>query len=413
MKTEVENKLVVRMLNQFTITYGGKELSLGKTSMSKIMELFQILMINIRNGVPKIKIQQSLYEWESVNNRNRSLNNLIYRLKQQMSDEGIVQEEYISIKNGICKWVSEVPVEVDVDQFEYAVASAEYLQGEEKRELLMQAFSLYRGELLPDMSTTSWVIEKRLQLKKTYRSCILQLEELLEENQEYETLFEVYSKAAELYPYDEWQIGQINVLQKMERYDEAYEIYQKTVKEYFDELGIPPSQKMLDMIHEMGTSLRNQECHLDDIKEVLDEDEGEEQSGAYYCSYPSFEDIYRLIARTVERSGQSIFLMMCSVRYLDFNGRKSPNAEEALYESIFTTIRKGDIFTRYSKQQFLILLMGAQKENCDVIFERIRKKFKKKNRNTNCDLEFNVSEILDIPDSPAQIKFNKNTVKWN
>ena len=95
MKTEVENKLVVRMLEQFTITYGGRELSLGKTSMSKIMELFQILMINIRNGVPKIKIQQSLYEWESVNNRNRSLNNLIYRLKQQMSDEVIVQEEYI------------------------------------------------------------------------------------------------------------------------------------------------------------------------------------------------------------------------------------------------------------------------------------------------------------------------------
>ena len=411
MKTEVENKLVVRMLEQFTITYGGRELSLGKTSMSKIMELFQILMINIRNGVPKIKIQQSLYEWESVNNRNRSLNNLIYRLKQQMSDEGIVQEEYISIKNGICKWVSEVPVEVDVDQFEDAVARAEYLHGDEKQELLMQAFSLYRGELLPDMSKTSWVIEKRLQLKKVYRSCILQLEELLEEKQEYETLFGIYTKAAELYPYDEWQVGQINVLQKMERYEEAYAIYQKTVKEYFDELGIPPSQKMLDMIHDMGTSLLNQESHLDDIKEVLEEDA--ERRGAYYCSYPSFEDIYRLIARTVERSGQSIFLMMCSVRYLDFNGRKSPNAEEALYESIFTTIRKGDIFTRYSKQQFLILLMGAQKENCDMIFERIRKKFKRKNRNTNCDLEFNVSEILDIPDSPVQIKFKNNTVKWN
>ena len=411
MKTEVENKLVVRMLEQFTITYGGRELSLGKTSMSKIMELFQILMINIRNGVPKIKIQQSLYEWESVNNRNRSLNNLIYRLKQQMSDEGIVQEEYISIKNGICKWVSEVPVEVDVDQFEDAVARAEYLHGDEKQELLMQAFSLYRGELLPDMSKTSWVIEKRLQLKKVYRSCILQLEELLEEKQEYETLFGIYTKAAELYPYDEWQVGQINVLQKMERYEEAYAIYQKTVKEYFDELGIPPSQKMLDMIHDMGTSLLNHESHLDDIKEVLEEDA--ERRGAYYCSYPSFEDIYRLIARTVERSGQSVFLMMCSIRYLDFNGRKSSNAEEVLYESIFTTIRKGDIFTRYSKQQFLILLMGAQKENCDMIFERIRKKFKRKNRNTNCDLEFNVSEILDIPDSPVQIKFKNNTVKWN
>lgn len=393
MKTEVEKKLVVRMLGQFTITYGGREISLGKTSMSKIMELFQILMINIRNGAPKIKIQQFLYELESVNDRNRSLNNLIYRLKQQMSDEGIVQEEYISIKNGICKWVSEVPVEVDVDQFEYAVARAEYLQGEEKLELLMQAFSLYRGELLPDMSRTSWVIEKRLQLKKIYRSCILQLEELLEEKQEYEALFGIYSKAAELYPYDEWQAGQINVLQKMERYDEAYAIYQKTVKEYFDEMGIPPSQKMLDMIHDMGTSLTNRECRLDNIKEVLDEDE--ERRGAYYCSYPSFEDIYRLTARTAERSGQSIFLMMCSIRYMDFNGRKSSNAEAALYESIFTTIRKGDIFTRYSKQQFLILLMGTQKESCDIIFERIRKKFKRKIRNTNCDLEFNVSEVLD------------------
>lgn len=411
-----EKKLAVHMLGGFSVEYGGEPVSLGKISMTKTMELFQIQMFYLRNGVPKNKILQNLYNWEAVSYKNRSLNNLIYRLKLQLAEAGIVQEEYIEIKSGICRWCEEIPTEVDTVRFEECIEKAQKATGDEKEQLLKEAFSLYRGELLPDMSDRTWVMEERVKLKKLYRTCILQLKELLEKKKKYEELFTIVSKAAELYPFDEWQNEQANCLQNMGRYEEAYQLYQKTVQLYFRESGLPPSQKMLDQIQVMGESLRHQSKSVEEIQNTMEE--AGEKAGAYYCEYPSFTDLYRLICREIDRTGQSVYLMMCSVRYLDSAGRRSPNAGAILFDAVEHSLRKGDIFTRYSGLQYLILLPGTTRENCDAIFERIRKYFKRRNRNYNCDLDYNVSSVVSFQDTlelnePSKpISFSKNKVGW-
>lgn len=411
-----EKKLAVHMLGGFSVEYGGEPVSLGKISMTKTMELFQIQMFYLRNGVPKNKILQNLYNWEAVSYKNRSLNNLIYRLKLQLAEAGIVQEEYIQIKTGICRWHEEIPTEVDAVRFEECIETAQNAPEDEKEKLLKEAFSLYRGELLPDMTDRSWVMEERARLKKLFRTCILQLKEILEKKQEYEELFTIVSKAAEQYPFDEWQYEQVNCLQHMGRYDEAYKLYQDTVQHYFRELGLPPSQKMLDQLQAMGESLRHRPADIAEIQGSLEETG--EKEGAYYCEYPSFTDLYRLICREIDRTGQSVFLMMCSIRYLDSSGRRSPNAGDILYDAIEFSLRKGDIFTRYSGLQYLIILPGTTSENCDAIFERIRKYFKRRNRNYNCDLDYNVSSVLNLQDiqeskdTSEPVSFSKNNTGW-
>lgn len=405
-----EDKLIVKMLGDFSVMHGNKEISFGRFSTSKNVELFQMLMLYLKKGIPKSKLQQAIYDWDEINNKNRSLNNLMYRLKQQMMEEGVVQEEYILLREGICKWAAEIPVEVDTVLFEEEIEKAQGFANDEKLERLLHAFDLYQGDFVPKMPGKAWVMEERFRLKNIYRSCLIQIAEILDKKQEYERLFAIYAKAAKLYPFDEWQIGQIDCLQKLERFDEAYDLYQTTVQKYFDELGLPPSQKMLDKIQHMGVNLRNQERNPEEIREILEE--AGSSRGAYYCTYPSFVDIYRYIYRTVERTGQSIYFMVCSIRYLDSSGRKSPQAGDILLESIANSLRKGDTFSRYSKHQFLILLTSTQNENCEMIFERIRKNFKRKNRNANCDLEYNVAEMIEFPDNPEPIKFKKHKSAW-
>lgn len=410
MGNEAENKLIVNMLGGFSVVYDGHPVSLGKVSVSKALELFQMLMLRVKNGIPKNKILQSLYSWESVHDKNRSMNSLLYRLKQQLMEAGIVHDEYVVIKNAVCRWTEDIPAVVDTVEFEEAMTMAQEAGPEKKEEFLWKAFGLYKGELLPSWEGKSWVIEERVRLKKIYTSCIQQLGDLLAEKQEYQKMFDVYSQAAELYPFDEWQLYQIESLQKMERFEDAYELYQNTVQKYFDELGLPPSEKMLNKIHNMSECLLNRDRDLADIKEILAE--CAETKGAYYCTYPSFVDIYRYVSRTIERSGQSVFFMVCTVQYLDPTGRRSPKAGDLLLKAIEGSLRKGDIFARYSNHQFLILLTGTQNENCEMIFERIRRAFKKANRNSNCDLEYNISELLDIPESSEPIRFKRGTVKW-
>jgi len=405
-----EDKLIVKMLGDFSVMYGDKEISFGRFSTSKNVELFQMLMLYLKKGIPKSKIIQAIYDWDEIGNKNRSLNNLMYRLKQLLMDEGVAQEEYILLREGICKWSVEIPIEVDTVLFEEEIELAQNLPEKEKLEHLLRAFAIYQGDFVPKMIGRAWVMEERLRFKKLYKNCVVQIAEILDREHAYEPLFEVFSKAAEMYPFDEWQIGQIECLQKMKRFDEAYVLYQVTVQKYFDELGLPPSQKMLDKIHHMGMNLRNEEKEIEDIREVLEE--AGIGRGAYYCTYPSFVDIYRYIYRTVERTGQSIYFMVCSVRYLDSSGRKSPQAGEILLDAISNSLRKGDTYARYSKHQFLILLTGTQNENCDMIFDRIRKNFKRKNRNANCDLEYNVAELIEFHEEAEPIKFKKGKSAW-
>ena len=106
MNARTEQILKVQLLGEFKLFFGGEELSLGKIAASKTIELFQLLMLHLKEGTAKKEIIQTLYEWETVENENRSMNNLIYRLKQQLKEVGIEQEEYISIDNGICCWAS-------------------------------------------------------------------------------------------------------------------------------------------------------------------------------------------------------------------------------------------------------------------------------------------------------------------
>lgn len=66
----------------------------------------------------------------------------------------------------------------------------------------------------------------------------------------------------------------------------------------------------------MSERIRNVPKAITDIKGGLQEKEKE--SGAYYCSFPSFIDGYRLIRRIIERNGQSVYLMLCTLT--DGNG---------------------------------------------------------------------------------------------
>ena len=402
--------LIVSMLGEFQIFYEDQPIILSKFRASKAQELFHILMLHADTGVPKNKLQQSLYDWNQGTDKNDSMNSLVYRLKQNLIGAGLPQGEYVTVKNGICRWISDISIDVDTLKFAKLIQKAEDTEGACKKQILMDALNLYRGELLRGYDGKTWVIEERLRLKRLFEKCVHQLGEILYQDKEYETAFQIYTKAAHLYPFDDWQVDQIDMLQKMERYEDAYLLYKETTQKYFDELGLPPSQRMLDKIQTMGSNILNRVNDIIDIKKALDSNVSER--GAYYCTYPSFVDTYRYICRTVERSGSSIFFMVCGVCYLDPQGKRSPKAGDILYGAIESSLRRGDIFARYSNHQYLILLSGTKSENCEMIFQRIRKVFKRKNQNSNCDLEYNISELLEIEEPEEPLKFKKNKNLW-
>ena len=140
------------------------------------------------------------------------------------------------------------------------------------------------------------------------------------------------------------------------------------------------------------------------------------RGGAFYCSLPSFRDTYRLVSRIIERNGQSVYLMLCSITNGKGMPMDKPDKLEVLSSELQNTIqqclRKGDSFTKYSPSQFLILLVGTNKENCSMIFDRIQRYFSREHKSWKQYLDYFVSSVAEVDQQDSPIQFNTENKTW-
>ena len=75
---------------------------------------------------------------------------------------------------------------------------------------------------------------------------------------------------------------------------------------------------------------------------------------------------------------------------------KEKEAIDWLSQAIEVTLRRGDVYTRYSQSQCLILLSGTSSDDCETIFQRIRSKFQELNPNPFCQIDYEIVEIIEL-----------------
>ena len=371
--------LKVCMLGSFSLEYAGKELVLDRNKNSKTTQLFQLLMLHTEDGgISKAAMIEALYGRVEVENKNSSLNNTIFRLRKQLKDIGLPESKYINIQSGMCCWDENIKVWVDVCEFKRLVEQVRTEKREGDRlQLWLKIWKIYKGEFLPDMIGENWAAVENVQCRDDYFQVTTQLCQWLKNNERYEDLHRISHMTAEIYPFDEWQIWEIDSLIGMSRYKEGLEVYKNTERRLFEELGVAPSARMLEQFQLMGERTSQAAGAIEDIKERLREKDAE--VGAYYCPFPSFIDIYHVFCRMVERSGLSVFVMLCTLDYKadHVSEEKEREKSELLRQAIQSSIRKGDFYTRYNVRQYIVMLIEISQENCPIVSKRIAKKFNK------------------------------------
>ena len=131
---------------------------------------------------------------------------------------------------------------------------------------------------------------------------------------------------------------------------------------------------------------------LTEVKEGLREPG--EIRGAYECSYPSFLDIYHIVLRNEERLGMENTLMVAALAESGTYPQSDGNAESKenagsisgppdferkmgmLRQVIREGIRSGDVYTRYSRNQYLVLLTGAKESDGRKVARRLEDRWK-------------------------------------
>ena len=233
--------------------------------------------------------------------------------------------------------------------------------------------------------TCPWLLVRSTQLKSLYYHTISWLEQEYRRHNNYIDQLALYSRAAAIYPFDNWQVRQIRCNLEMYRYEEAIAIYNGTMEMYARDMGNPPTEEMQRCFEEMQL---NEAFHRNDthklsswrtmdrifmghegnvVKTIFEQDQA---AGAYYCTYPSFVDYCRVLVRNRKRHDPRAMLLFMT---LEGRGRKKMQDQmDVLKAAIGRALRKGDTYTRYGNRHYIVMLTDVrEKEDCAIVFSRI------------------------------------------
>ncbi len=108
-------------------------------------------------------------------------------------------------------------------------------------------------------------------------------------------------------------------------------------------------------------------------------------NGAYLVEYEGFKKIYRFLERVISRTRQNVQMVLFTVKEQTegvVDAEKLSIAMDKLGEVVGMSLRKGDVGTRYSSCQYIVILMGTDTKDGMVVTKRIIDRF-----NKSCDIK--------------------------
>ncbi len=161
--------------------------------------------------------------------------------------------------------------------------------------------------------------------------------------------------------------------------------------------------------HEYNNSVQsiNSENNLIDLMHLqMLIQETDSSNGAYRVEYGGFKRIYRFVARCVERSKQDVQIVLFSASAEEYKEGSQQNEEvtlrmektmQELEEAITASLRRGDVATKFSASQYVVILMDASLDNGKRVVERILNKYQKKKSHSEYVITYDIQSVNKLP----------------
>ncbi len=397
---EQENVLYVRMLGGFSLRWNGKLVAGGsKASDSQNASLLQLLIHEGEKGVSRDRLEELLFADRDMSNIHHALQSVIYNTKKKLLKAGLPAENCIEQDKGVFRWSGSIPTVEDAACFEGLFHRAEEAPSPDERlALYLDACYAYGGEFLTVQTGTIWAAREARRYKEMFCTAVERATDLLRMNQDFFQMESLGLYAANIDPLADWETVTMEALVSLGRSEEARKLYDTTVQYYFNEQGLHPSKRLLEQFDRLGEKMQYRHAVLDQIQAELS-GASDRSMGGYLCNYPVFLGIYRMVERMLERGGQSVYLMLCTV--VDSKGNPMREGEvldqlvSRMSDAVRQSIRRGDAMCRYGRGQCLVLLINTTRENCNVIQRRINARFLTGRQRTS--IEYYVNSVFWTP----------------
>ena len=148
--------------------------------------------------------------------------------------------------------------------------------------------------------------------------------------------------------------------------------------------------------HSATSFVRTPEQSKSDLEAVLQLiKQQDNHGGAFQVEYGEFAHVYDFMSRFSERSQQETQLLLFTLFSSDGSDialERMEFAMQCMEQSICKSLRGVDVGTRYSSSQFLVVLMGTEKDNIRIVTDRIIQNYFKLYGGKDITLTFDIAD---------------------
>lgn len=383
----------IRFFGTFTIAYGDRSISEGDNRSKKLWKLLEYIVANRERHIPQEELVTLLWGEEIFgDNPMSSLKTLLHRVRNTLDQLGFDESRKLILqRSGTYFWNPELSYTIDTEEFEQAAADmANTPPSEEKLNHALKAMALYKGHFLGDKYNEPWAKDACEHYRAVYLTCYESAIELLTDEKRYDEIVFLSEHAIEIDPSQEiYYYHLIDALIQKASYEKALEAYENVLNLFYNTYRKTPSDKLRSLYRSIVKSANSVELDIAIIQENLRE---ACKDGPILCEYDTFKLLYELCRISAGQSDRPTYLILLTVSGIGAekmpSGKNLDRALAHLSGMIDQSLGSGDVYTRYSVTQ---LLMIAKMESEDALFaflKKIQHDFKSANLSLPVEMTF-------------------------
>ena len=397
------NRIQIHLFGTFEIVKDGSTVLEQLRQAKKTCLFLEYLILKRDVAVPHEELLGMLWSERDSRNPATALRTLLHRYRSIVDENGLeeLSDSVITLR-GAYQWNPALKCTIDIYEFERLCRAArgKNVSDDDRIEMYEAALALYTGPLLANSRDEVWVVPKSVYYHGLYFESLLALIELLKARGAYDRIVLLCRKAMDVDSFDErLQYELMLALVKTGKKREALSQYESV-----SENGRQQPEQMRAAYQRLLAADAEMEADLERVRVMLEETP--EDTGAFVCSYEILRDIYLLERRMIARSGSTLFLGVLSLRE---NGREPVGGMERehamaqLLNAARLGLRCGDILSRYSVTQYVVLLPAITYETGKQVLDRVRKAFYEANESLSLSVSYKLRPLnTALHEHPAE-----------
>lgn len=394
---EIVKTVSVSLLGGFALEVDGASLTDDINRSLKLWSVLAYLTLHRERAVPQSEFIELFWPDDHSSNPVNALKTLLYRIRAMREPLFGQEIQPILSQRGAYIWNPAVGCTLDIDRFEELCRLGGDTQrtAEERMTSYREAVELYKGDLLPKLSHQMWLVPLAVRYHTAYVAAVKDFAALLDHASLYEEMEQVCNRASDLDNLDEGLHTLIvRALLRQGKDAAALEHYEKATDLLYRNLGVRPSEELRSLYKEIMATEKTLETDLGVIMNDLRE--AAARPGAFVCEYGFFKEAYRLEVRRAIRSGTCVHLCLITVSLPDGGMpqlKVLSNTMDQLLDVLVNNLRRGDVVSKFSGAQYVIMLPAANYEDSNMVMDRVVRAFYQQHRRSFLKLTVRVREL--------------------